>query len=144
MGEEEKFVGRGTETRTFLYFKVSVAALREFVPDGWQICPVDSGPAAGANLLAVFVDHADFADPDAFVDANAVVTSGRTVVSDDSSSQAGWFSPTGAGAHRSFRWISASASAMNASTARGPRSPPDRLRTETVPSAASRSPVTSM
>lgn len=57
MGEEEKFVGRGTETRTFLYFKVSTAALREFVPDGWQICPAGYGPAAGANLLAVFVDQ---------------------------------------------------------------------------------------
>ncbi len=62
MGEAEKFVGRGTETRTFLYFKVSAAALREFVPDGWQICPVGSGPAAGANLLAAFVDQATSLD----------------------------------------------------------------------------------
>lgn len=57
MGEEEKFVGRGTENRTFLYFKVSAATLREFVPCNWQICPVGSGPAAGANLLTAFVDQ---------------------------------------------------------------------------------------
>jgi len=29
---EEKFVGRGTEVRTFLYFKVSTPALQKFVP----------------------------------------------------------------------------------------------------------------
>ena len=51
MGEAEKFVGRGTETRTFLYFKVSVAALREFVPDGWQICPAGSVPAYARRIF---------------------------------------------------------------------------------------------
>lgn len=54
---EEKFVGRGTEVRTFLYFKVSTPALQKFVPEGCEVCPASSGPAAGANLLAAFVDQ---------------------------------------------------------------------------------------
>ena len=62
MSEPETFVGRGTETRTFVYFKVSTAALGKFVPEGWQICPLASGPAAGANLLAIFVDQATSLD----------------------------------------------------------------------------------
>ena len=53
----EKFVGRGTETRTFLYFKVSEDALRTFVPQDWRVHPLPDGPAAGANLMAVFVDQ---------------------------------------------------------------------------------------
>jgi len=57
MSKEEKFVGRGTEIRTFLYFNVTAAALREFITDGWQLGPVGAGPAAGANLLAAFVDQ---------------------------------------------------------------------------------------
>jgi len=35
-----------------------------------------------AELLAGIVDYADFANPDAFIGANAVITSGRTVESD--------------------------------------------------------------
>jgi len=54
---DEKFVGRGTEVRTFLYFKVSPAALLKLVPEGCEPCPVGSGPQAGANLLAAFVDQ---------------------------------------------------------------------------------------
>ena len=54
---EEKLVGRGTEVRTFLYFKVSTPALQKFVPEGCEVCPASSGPAAGANLLAAFVDQ---------------------------------------------------------------------------------------
>jgi hypothetical protein len=34
------------------------------------------------ELLSGLVDDADLADPDAFVDANAIITSGRTIVSD--------------------------------------------------------------
>src|SRR5262245_18276614 len=59
---EERFVGQGTETRTFLYFKVSAPALRGHVPGGFRIRPLESGPAAGANLLAVFVDQATSLD----------------------------------------------------------------------------------
>src|SRR5262245_35861830 len=38
------------------------------------------------ELLPVLVDHADFSNTDAFVGANAVVTSGRTIESDTASS----------------------------------------------------------
>src|SRR5688572_1677332 len=54
---DDKLVGRGTETRTFVYFKVSTRALQRFVPDGWEINPVSSGPSCSANLLAAFVDQ---------------------------------------------------------------------------------------
>lgn len=56
-GESERFVGRGTESRTFLYFKVSQDALGSLVPEGWRACPLADGPAAGANLMAAFVDQ---------------------------------------------------------------------------------------
>jgi len=54
---QERFVGQGVEVRTFLYFKVSMPALQKFVPTGWEINPAGSGPAAGANLLAAFLDQ---------------------------------------------------------------------------------------
>lgn len=54
---QEKFVGQGVEVRTFVYFKVSTPALQKFVPTGWEINPASSGPAAGANLLAAFLDQ---------------------------------------------------------------------------------------
>jgi len=54
---QETFVGQGTEVRTFLYFRVSTPALLKFVPQGCEVCPVSSGPGAGANLLAAFVDQ---------------------------------------------------------------------------------------
>ena len=57
MAESENFVGRGTETRTFLYFKVLRDALRTYVPEGWQVRPLADGPASGANLMAAFVDQ---------------------------------------------------------------------------------------
>src|SRR5688572_12234795 len=53
----EQFVGRGTEVRTFLHFKVSTPALHKFVPEGFEIFSASAGPAAGANLLAAFVDQ---------------------------------------------------------------------------------------
>jgi len=54
---QEKFIGQGVEVRTFVYFKVSAAALQKFVPAGWEINPASSGPATGANLLAAFLDQ---------------------------------------------------------------------------------------
>jgi len=62
MADAEKFVGRGTETRTFVYFKVSARALQAFVPDEWEISPASSGRSCDANLLVAFVDQATALD----------------------------------------------------------------------------------
>ncbi|MCC7487103.1 MAG: hypothetical protein IT529_19195 [Burkholderiales bacterium] len=58
----ETFVGRGIESRTFLYFRVPGPALRQFVPEGFEVRPPGSGPGAGANLLAAFVDQSTALD----------------------------------------------------------------------------------
>ncbi len=94
------------------------------------------------ELLSRLVDHADFTDTDALVGANAIITSGRTIECDMSSYAV--FCSAGAAIPGDFVAISSLAAATNASIDRAPRSPADRLRTDTVPSAASRSPVTSM
>src|SRR5688572_14788611 len=101
------------------------------------------------ELLAGFVDHANFTNPDALVGADTVVTSGRTIESYSCLLcgccslvvRSWWFRSN---YDTPFLAISSCASAMKALTPRAPRSPPVRLRTETVPSAASRSPATSM
>src|SRR4030095_10692270 len=85
------------------------------------------------ELLTGFVDHPDLTNPDALVGTNAVITSWRAIECDNVLL-----------GYRLFRRISSSASDKNASTGRAPRSPPDRLRTATVPSEDSRSPATSM
>ena len=45
------------ETRTYLYFKVSVALARSALPSGWRPAPVPQGPAKGANLILVLVER---------------------------------------------------------------------------------------
>src|ERR1051325_7461567 len=95
------------------------------------------------ELLSGLVYHPDFANPYAFVGANAVITSWRSIECDNVLRLYADFCSAGGGPPRLLVRTSSSASATNASKGRVPRSPAERLRTETAPSAASRSPVTS-
>ena len=47
---QEKLSGSNIDTRIGMAFKVSEAALRKLVPEGWEISPPTSGPSQGANL----------------------------------------------------------------------------------------------
>src|SRR5688572_3921215 len=96
------------------------------------------------ELLSGIVDDTDFANTDAFVDANTVVTSGRAIVSDIVLRNGKYSYAGGASGPPAFRAISFSACCTNAATLRPPRSPAVRLRTATRSSATSRSPSTSM
>jgi hypothetical protein len=53
---QEQYVGRSVDVRTFVYFKVSDAALQKLVPKGWEVDPISSGRAAHANLRVVFLE----------------------------------------------------------------------------------------
>jgi hypothetical protein len=81
-----------------------------------------------AELLAGVVDHADFPHADSFVDPDAIVAAGTSVESYNDL----------------LLPISSFACATKSPTGCPPWSPPARVRTETVPSALSRSPTTSM
>src|SRR5690606_27618604 len=96
-----------------------------------------------AELCAGFVDDTNFAHPDAFVRPDAVVSSWAAIVSDNYLRESEGPAPCSA-VCRPRAATSSSAARRNSATGRAPRSPPVRLRTETVPSAASRSPTTSM
>src|SRR5262249_29046377 len=85
-----------------------------------------------AELLPVVVDDADFPNSDSFVDSYAVVSARPSVECDNCL-------PYEVRCSTSVR-----ARSMNWATGCAPRSPPLRGRTDTVPSAASRSPTTSM
>ncbi|NNU67788.1 MULTISPECIES: hypothetical protein [Rhizobium] len=53
----ETFSGSNTDIRTILAYKASDAALRKFVPEGWELSTFKEGPSAGANLQVEFVDQ---------------------------------------------------------------------------------------
>jgi len=53
---QEKLSGSNIDTRIGMAFKVSEAALRKLVPEGWEISPPTSGPSQGANLNVTIVN----------------------------------------------------------------------------------------
>ena len=53
---QEKLSGSNVDTRIGMAFKVSDAALRKLVPEGWEISPPSSGPSQGANLNVTLVN----------------------------------------------------------------------------------------
>lgn len=61
---QEKLVAVDASIRTVVAFKVSDAALQEFVPPGWQLSPLGAGPSKGANLFAVFIQPVVVQGPD--------------------------------------------------------------------------------
>jgi len=53
----ETFVGVTVDERLTLGLQVDEAAAQAWLPDGWVVAEVGSGPFTGANLMAVFVDR---------------------------------------------------------------------------------------
>jgi hypothetical protein len=60
----ETLVERSAETRMQLDFVVSEAALRKFLPAGWETDVATSGGAKDCNLRMIFVDRGDITGPD--------------------------------------------------------------------------------
>src|ERR1700722_10685331 len=94
------------------------------------------------ELLAGIVDHADLPDADALVDSRAVVTAGTAIESDKNLLDTLNVEP---GAYCfPLVAISSRVEAMKTPIVLAPWSPPARVRTDTVPSALSRSPTTNI
>ena len=53
----ETFVSSDASTRLVLAFRVPQDALRKWLPSGWGVSPVATGPNQGANLFLGFVDR---------------------------------------------------------------------------------------
>src|SRR5438067_7111285 len=53
---QEKLSGSNVDNRIGMAFKVSDAAVRKLVPEGWDISPPSSGPSQGANLYVTIVN----------------------------------------------------------------------------------------
>jgi hypothetical protein len=62
---QEKLVSNDASVRTSLTFKASAAAVQKVLPEGWEINSPSSGPAAGSNLLVVFIEGVFAEDPQA-------------------------------------------------------------------------------
>jgi hypothetical protein len=53
----EKYVGGNVDLRTVLAFKAPDAAVRKFLPAGWDLDVTSSGPAKDVNLRVTFIDR---------------------------------------------------------------------------------------
>lgn len=53
----EKAVGSTVESRVLLGFKVSDAAVKDFLPEGWTSFTIPKGPVGGANLIFALIDR---------------------------------------------------------------------------------------
>ena len=62
--EAETLIERSAETRMQLDFVVSDAALRKYLPAGWETDVATSGGAKDCNLRMIFVDRSDITGPD--------------------------------------------------------------------------------
>ena len=60
----ETLVSYDVNTRVILAFQAPEAALGKWLPSGWQLSPVPSGPNKGANLFMSFVERILIVDPD--------------------------------------------------------------------------------
>jgi hypothetical protein len=60
----ESFVEHSAEFRMQLDFVVSDAALRKFLPSGWESNIATQGPAKGCNLRMIFIDRIDITGAD--------------------------------------------------------------------------------
>ena len=52
----ETLVESNADARTMVTLKVKDAEAQKLLPAGWQVTPLEGGPAKGANLLLVFID----------------------------------------------------------------------------------------
>ena len=55
----ETLVESNADARTMVTLKVKDAEAQKLLPAGWQVTPLEAGPAKGANLLLVFIDKID-------------------------------------------------------------------------------------
>jgi hypothetical protein len=53
----EKYAGGNVDVRTILAFKAPDAAVRKFLPEGWDLDLASSGPAKGVNLHLTLIDR---------------------------------------------------------------------------------------
>jgi hypothetical protein len=61
---QERLTGSNVDSRIGMAFKVSEAALRKFLPEGWEINSPSSGPSQGANLTITMVNQSIAFDPE--------------------------------------------------------------------------------
>jgi hypothetical protein len=54
---QEKLSGSNVDVRIGFAFKVSDAAVRKLLPEGWEVNPPSSGPSQSANLTVSVVDQ---------------------------------------------------------------------------------------
>src|SRR3982074_1539223 len=62
--QAETFVEHHDEFRMQLYFVVPDAALRKFLPAGWEPNIATQGPAKDCNLRMIFIDRVDITGAD--------------------------------------------------------------------------------
>src|SRR5260370_7376105 len=62
--QAETFVEQNAEFRMQLDFVVPDAALRKFLPAGWEPNIATQGPAKDCNLRLIFIDRVDITDAD--------------------------------------------------------------------------------
>src|ERR1700694_4160669 len=60
----ETLVDQNAEFRMQLDFVVPDAALKKFLPAGWEPNVATQGPAKGCNLRMIFIDRVDITKPD--------------------------------------------------------------------------------
>ena len=60
----ETLLERSAETRMQLDFVVDPAALKKYLPAGWETDVATSGGAKDCNLRMIFVDRSDITGPD--------------------------------------------------------------------------------
>src|SRR5438552_1794698 len=61
---QERLTGSNVDTRMGMSFKVPEAALRKFLPEGWEINSPSSGPSQGANLNVTLLTQSISFDPE--------------------------------------------------------------------------------
>jgi hypothetical protein len=62
--DKEKFVGTNADIRTILHFKVSDAAVKKLLPEGWEVDSPISGPFKDINFRVTFIDRLLNRDPE--------------------------------------------------------------------------------
>lgn len=63
-GEAQTPGERTVESRVTVALRVPAAAVQRWLPEGWQVRPPPSGPAAGSNLTLIFTDRLSVIHPD--------------------------------------------------------------------------------
>ncbi len=53
----DKYVGSNADVRTILAFKAADAAIKKFLPEGWELDVATTSPAKDVNLRVTFIDR---------------------------------------------------------------------------------------